>query len=198
MLRFTLQPSREEEARAHVFTEQIEDLVRTNRFESALAEYLLGENALPDYIVALSHDIKTTTIPNRGFLESSFNDRNEGSSLISGALGVTQHQASKMINDPKTASVLFRSLRDKLEEAYDKKLRAKAEDHGFIATVIYTIKRAMYWLMKRFKDVKDDFHDYMADRPAGSSRAKRDFLWLADKGDRYLSQNASWYSNSEY
>lgn len=198
MLCFTLQPSREEEALVHAFTEQIEDLIRTDRFESALAEYLLGENALPDYIVALSHDIKSTTIPNKGFLESSFDDSREGPSLISGILGVTKHQASKMINDPKRASILFRSLRDKLEDAYDKKLRAKAEDHGFIATVIYTIKKAMCWLLNRFKDLKDDFHDYMADRPAGSSRAKRDYLWLRDKEERYLAQNADWYLNSEY
>lgn len=198
MLRFTLQPSYKEEAQLCAFTEQIEDLIKAGRFETALAEYLLGENALPDYIVAFSHDIKTTTIPKRGVLESYSDDNEEGSSLVSGALGVAKRKAQMMINDPKGASVLFRSLRNKLEDTYEKKLRAKAEDHGFLATVIHTIKRAMYWLMNKFKDLRDDFHDYMADRPAGSSRTKRDYLWLRNQGERYLAQNSDWYLNSEY
>lgn len=194
---FHFQPTKEELTRAHAFSEQIEDLIRNGRFESVLAEELLGPYALPDYIVAISSDIRSTRVPSTGFLESSFSD-DEGPSLMNAALGVTKSQAQKLIKDPKTASVLFRSLRDKLEEMEDKKTRAAAEEHGFIATVIYTIKRAMHWLIKKFNDIRDDFLDMMAERPAGSSRTKRDYNWLKNKELDYLVNNTSWYVDSEH
>ena len=183
------------------FYEQIEDLIKDNRFELALAEKILGENAIPDYIYEVAYDIKDTYVPKnfRSILESnaSSND-DEGPSLINGALGITKSQARKFLKDPKTASVLFRSLRDKLEEMEYKKDRAKAEDHGFIAMVIFTIKRAIMWILNKFKDLRDDFLDMMADRPAGSSRTKRDYNYVMNKQRDYLVNNTDWYVNSEY
>lgn len=194
MLAFHFQPTKQEFAEAQAFSEQIEGLVRNGRFETALAERLLGENALPDYIVSVGAEIRNTSLPQTGLLESS----DDGPSLASAALGITKRQAQKFMNDPKTAHVLFRSLRDKLEEMEDKKARAAAEDHGFIATVIYTIKKAMHWLIKKFNDLRDDFLDMMAERPVKSSQTKRDYNWLKNKEVDYLANNTSWYLDSEH
>lgn len=194
MLAFHFQPTKQELADAQAFSEQIEGLVREGRFESALAEKLLGEEALPDSIVAISADIRSTRLLQNGLLESS----DEGPTFASAALGITKSQAKKFMKDPKTAHVLFRSLRDKLEEMEDKKARAAAEDHGFIATVIYTIKKAMHWLIKKFNDLRDDFLDMMAERPAKSSQTKRDYNWIKNKEVDYLANNTSWYLDSEH
>lgn len=184
------------------FYEHIEDLIKENRFELVLAERILGEYAIPDYIYEVANDIKDTHVPKdfSSILESSDSSTKdeEGPSLINGALGITKSQARKFLKDPKTASVLFRSLRDKLEEMEYKKDRAKAEDHGFIAMVIFTIKRAIMWLVSKFKDIRDDFLDMMADRPAGASRTKRDYNYVMSKQRDYLIKNTDWYVDSEY
>ena len=193
MPKFTYQPSSEELKKAQAFSEQIENLVANKRFEIVFAEQVLGDQALPDYIMEVSADLKNTYVPNT-FLEQV----EDGPTLMQGALNITKSQAQKYLKDPKTASVLFRSLRDKLEDMEDKKRRASAEEHGFIATVIYTIKRAMYWLIKKFNDVRDDFLDMTAERPAHSSQAKRDYNWLMNRQRDYMIQNTDWYLNSEH
>ena len=182
--------------RVKAFTEQIETLVKQNRLEFAIAEQLLGEEAYPDTILPIAESIQATRPIEGSLLEAMSNE--DGPSLIQGALNVTKSQAQKFLKDPKTASVLFRSLRDKLEEMEDKKVRAAAEEHGFIATVIYTIKKAMTWLIKKFHDLKDDFKDMIAERPAGSSRTKSDYLFIRNKEEDYLANNTDWFLNSEH
>jgi hypothetical protein len=196
MLDFHFQPSVEELRMAKAFSEQIEDLIKQGRFEHVLAEQLLGKYALPDTILNLGQEIRSTQLPKNGNLLESSDE--QGPSLVSGVLGITRSQAQKYLKDPKTAHVLFRSLRDKLEEMEDKKQRAAAEDHGFIATVIYTIKKAMCWIIKKFNDIRDDFLDMMAERPAKSSQTKRDYNWLKNKEQDYLIGNTSWYLDSEH
>ncbi len=197
MLKFHFQPSKHELQKAKVFCEQIEDLVRQGRFEYVLAEQLLGRYAYPDAIISLSHEIKSTQLPvGRSWLLESSDD--EGPSLVSSVLGIGKAKAKMFLKDPRTAHVLFRSLRDKLEEMQDKKERAAAEEHGFIATIIYTIKKAMRWIIKKFNDLKDDFMDMMAERPAKSSQTKRDYNWITNKGKDYLINNTSWYIDSEH
>lgn len=197
MLSFHFQPSKADLEKARAFSEQIEDLVRQGRFEYVLAEQLLGKYAYPDAILSLSQEIKSTQLPKDGhwLLESTEED---GPSLISGVLGIGKAKAKMFLKDPKTAHVLFRSLRDKLEEMQDKKERAAAEEHGFIATIIYTIKKAMRWIIKKFNDFKDDFMDMIAERPAKSSQTKRDYNWITNKGKDYLINNTSWYIDSEH
>lgn len=198
MLSFHFQPSKEEIEKARLFSEQIEDLVRQGRFEYVLAEQILGKYAYPDAIMSLSQEIKYTQPPKDGrwLLESIEED--DEPSLISGVLNISKRKAKMFLKDPKTAHVLFRSLRDKLEEMQDKKERASAEEHGFIAMVIHTIKKAMRWLIKKFNDIRDDFMDMMAERPAKSSQTKRDYNYITNKGQDYLIHNTSWYIDSEH
>ena len=197
MLNFHRQLSKEDLERAQEFSEQIEDLVRNKTFEYVLAETLLGENAIPEYIMEIRNDIRTTTLPKED-LVTFWESAEDGPSLISGVLNIGQNQAKKFLKDPKTASVLLRSLRDKLEEMEYKKERAKAEEHGFIATVIFTIKRAIHWIIKKFNDLRDDFLDMMMERPAHSSQTKRDYNYIMNKQRDYFINNTDWYLNSEH
>lgn len=197
MLSFHFQPSKKEVEKARFFSEQIEDLVRQGRFEYVLAEQLLGKYAYPDAVMSLSQEIKSTQLPKDGhwLLESA---KEDGPTLISAAIGISKYTAKQLVKDPTTAHILFRSLRDKLEEMKYKKERSNAESHGFIAMIIHTIKRAMRWIIKKFNDIKDDFMDIMAERPPKSSQTKRDYNWITDTGKDYLINNTDWYIDSEH
>ena len=51
---------------------------------------------------------------------------------------------------------------------------------------------------QKFNDIKDDVMDALKERPAGSSRAKRDYIWLQNKEIDYLANNTPWFINSEH
>ena len=179
--------------RAREFTSDIETMVENGMFYRNMAEYILGESALPDTVFPLAREIEETEP-----IDESSSNAEDGTDLASHALGISKASAKKFLGDPQSASILFRSLRDKLEEMEYKKKRETAEKSGFIATVIYTIKRAMAWILKKFNDIKDDVLDAFKERPVGSSRAKRDYNWLKNKEMDYLATNTPWFINSEH
>jgi hypothetical protein len=178
------------------FISNLDTLVESDMFYNEMAHVLLGENALPDRVLPLANDIRAEKDSIDSLLESSGNE--EGIKLIHDSLGLSVDASKKFLADPKSASVLFRSLRDKLEEMEDRSKRAKAEDNGFFAMIIYTIKKAMAWLIKKFNDIRDYVMDVLKERPAGSSQAKRDYNFIKAKNDEYLARNTSWFLNSEH
>lgn len=154
-----------------------------------ISEALLGDRATPESIFILSEQI------------SHFNEDAEednGASLIKSAFGCDTKTAHSFLQDSKRAGICLRALRDKYEDIYFKSQRARAEDRGFFSTILYTIKRAIYWIIKKFQDLKDSVVDIIKDRPEYSSRTKRDYLWLRDQEDNWLAHNTYWYNNSEY
>ena len=172
------------------FTDNIEAYVESGIFQHKMAEFILGESGTLEDIYLVSKDIKDTTFPLDNLNESS---DDEGLTAIGAALGVTKYTAGKLVKEPKSASILFRALRDKLEEMESRRARARAEESGFIATVIYTIKQAMTWLVKKFKDLRDTVVDAWHDREGGSSQAKRDYIWLMNKNVDYMANNSKWW-----
>ena len=169
--------------------EQMDDtFIRTTDFYQVVITECIGiENLTPEDI----HDyiIEIESIDESILQESSEN----GPSLISAALGVSSTTATALMRDPKSASILFRALRDKLEESQDRLQRANAEKRGLIASIVYTIKKAIIWLINKFKEIKDDASDTLADRPLGASSAKRDYEWLKNHSDKWMSGNTGWY-----
>lgn len=172
------------------FVSNIEAYVESGIFQYKIAELILGECATLEDIQIISNDIKKTTFPLDNLNESS---DEEGLTAIGAALGVTKYTAAKLIKEPKSASIIFRALRDKMEEMESRKARARAEESGLIATIIYTIKQAMAWLVKKFKDLRDTVVDAWHDREGGSSQAKRDYVWLMNKNIDYMANNSKWW-----
>lgn len=180
--------------------QEIKDLETSfneNNISFTVAQYLLGENALPDTIMEIKKEIDSVSI-NEGYYFEYQPDDEEGFNLMRSALKVGKKEAHRMIADPRTAGKALRALRDKYEDMYFKSKRARAEDRGFFATVLFTIKKAIYWIVKKFQDLKDSVIDLFKDRPEYSSRTKRDYLWLRDQEDQWLANNTYWYNNSEY
>lgn len=163
----------------------------------AVAQYMLGDNALPDRIMAIKEEIDNISL-DEGYQYVYYPDEDDGFNLMRSALNIGKAEARKFVADPKSAGKCLRALRDKYEDIYFKSQRARAEDRGFFATVLYTIKKAIYWLVKKFQDLKDSVIDLFKDRPEYSSRTKRDYLWLRDQEDQWLANNTYWYNNSEY
>ena len=178
--------------RAREFVSDIETMVENGMFYRNMAQYILGESAIPDTVFPLAREIEETEI------NESSSSMEDGYDITSHALGISKSATKKFLADPQSASILFRSLRDKLEEMEWKKKRETAEKSGLLSTIIHTIKKAMAWILKKFNDIKDDVMDALKERPAGSSRAKRDYIWLQNKEIDYLANNTPWFINSEH
>lgn len=183
--------------------QEIKDLETSfndNNISFMVAQYLLGENALPDTIMELKKEIDNTSIDEAYRFEyyPDYPGEEEGFSILGSVLKVGKKEAHRLVADPRSAGKCLRALRDKYEDIYFKSQRARAEDRGFFSTILYTIKRAIYWIIKKFQDLKDSVVDIIKDRPEYSSRTKRDYLWLRDQEDNWLAHNTYWYNNSEY
>lgn len=184
---------------------QIQHSLNENSITYNIAEILLGENATPEYILEISEEMNNIPINEFEYRywdyskpATKYETDEDGPSIIGAALGFGKHQAKKFVKDPKTAGVCLRALRDKYEEIKFKEARSKAEKRGIFATILYTIRRAMYWIIEKFKDLKDDFMDLIKDRPENSSKTKRDYIWLRNAEDSYLANNTDWFLNSEH
>lgn len=125
-------------------------------------------------------------------------DDTNGVKMVGMALGVSSATAANLMRNPRSASVLFRALRDKLEESEDRLQRANAESRGLIASIVYSIKKAIVWLVNKFKEVKDDILDTVHDRPLGASQAKRDYEWIKKNTDKWMSGNTGWYHVNDH
>lgn len=161
-----------------------------------VCEALLGDNATPENIHYLSEDIKRVPLDedsySSGYLYDT-SDGEDGPGFIGAALGIGRKHAKKMVSDSKSASVVLRALRNKYEEVAFKQSRAAAERRGFFATVLFTIRKAIYWICKKFKDLTGYAKDLIKGNPENSSRAKRDYIWLRNREEDYLAANTNWF-----
>ena len=160
--------------------DNIFDYVRTGSLNYHLIEHCFGaENLLPDDIIALENEIlQESDYPTLG-THNPYAD--EGDYLMQASLQLSPKETAVMAKDPKKIATAFRALRNKLEEAEDRQKRANAESRGFLATVIYTIKRAMNWILKKFHDIKGYILDSVNNRPEGYSQTFRDLKWIHNK-----------------
>jgi len=169
--------------------EQMDDtFIRTTDFYQLVITECIGiENLTPEDIHDYIEEIESI---DESVLQES--DEN-GPGLVGRALGLSSNMAANLMRDPKSASVIFRALRDKLEESQDRLQRANAEKRGLIASLVYTIKKAIIWIINKFKEIKDDVMDTVYNRPMGTSSAKRDYEWLKKHSDGWMSGNTGWY-----
>lgn len=162
------------------------DILRLSFNENAItydvAEYLLGSYAIPEYILEVSEDIKSVLLTENA-------DRDEGQTLLGNVFNVDKKTANDLVSDSKKAGICLRALRDKYEEIKFKESRTSAENRGFLATLLWTIKQAMYWIIKRFGDLKDEVTDLLLNNPEHTSRTKRDLSWFKFR-EKELKQDA--------
>lgn len=152
---------------------EIQLSLNENSLTYNIAEALLGNYAMPESIFLLSENIKNYSL--------NEDADEEGSSLIRSAFGCDTKTANSFLQDSKRAGICLRALRDKYEEISWQASRDKAEKRGFWATVLWTIKKAMSWILRTFQDLKDDFFDLIKDRPENFSKGKRDYEWLKSR-----------------
>lgn len=171
---------------------QLATSFNNNNIPFTVAEILLGEYALPEYVLEINdsiHDVSLDEIKGFDFTNpstiSATQKKEEGTSVLQSALGCSKELAHKFTTDPKAAGICLRALRDKYEDISFQASRAKAEERGFFATVLYTIKKAIYWIFKTFNDLKDGAMDLLQDRPENYSQLQRDYKWL--KKNKYVS-----------
>ena len=185
-----------------MFKDSIEDHIKGGTFYSMIVEAAFGiENLLPEEILNLSKEISNIRL-NEAYYNPYENQKiprvKDGPSFVAASLGIAKREALKQLNDPKKVSMIFRSLREKLEDMEDRERRAKAENKGFLAMVVYTIRQALAWLAKTFADIKDYVIDSVTDRPEYAAKAKRDFKWISDYSGRYLANHTDWYDYDKY
>lgn len=159
-------------------------------------------NEVFDNTKLLPEDIHTLIEKVKYFNESTVD---QGAEYIAQSLNVDKKTAMDLLKDPKNAAKAFRAIREKLEECEDAENRATAENKGFLATVIYTLKKALHWLVKTFQDVKDYVLDTaISSRKEGEARAKRDFKWINKYNERRIDKlfsnnnNNNSYSDLSY
>lgn len=149
------------------------------------------KNLLPENIHYLINEFKNYR------LNESI-DTNKGLEYVSKALGVSKNVAIGMLQNPKNAARTFRAIREKLEECEDIENRARAEKKGFLATIIYTLKKALYWMINTFQDLKDYVLDSAIDsRQEGAAQAKRDFKWINKYNEKYMDRTFQWYNDAD-
>lgn len=155
--------------------------------ENRLLDWVITESYGADNI--LPEEIYTVRNQLESIKESNEDD---GPTLISMILGLAKNKVDKTIKSPEKSSVILRALKEKLLEVKDKEERAKAADRGLFSTLIYTIKKAILWLISKFKDLKDDAYDTIYDKPVGYSKAKRDYKDVTAMGNGYITNKADW------
>jgi hypothetical protein len=175
--------------RVEELKEQMDDTFITNGsfYQLVITESIGIDNLVPEDIYDYIQEINSI---DESVLQES---QENGSSLISKALGVSRHTATNLMRDPRSASVVFRALRDKLEEQEDRLERTNAEQRGLIASIIYNIKKAILWMIKTFKDIKDDVSDTIHNHPVGAAQAKRDYEWIKNNTDKWMAGNTGWF-----
>ena len=175
--------------RVEELKEQMDDTFITNGsfYQLVITESIGVNNLVPEDIYDYIQEINSI---DESVLQES---QENGSSLISKALGVSRHTATNLMRDPRSASVVFRALRDKLEEQEDRLERSNAEQRGLISTIVYNIKKAILWMIKTFKEIKDDVSDTIHNRPVGAAQAKRDYEWIKNNTDKWMAGNTGWF-----
>lgn len=173
-----------------LFKEQMDDtfIQTTDFYQLVITESIGIENLTPEDIYDYINEIESI---DESVLQENSNEN--GSGLISAALGVSSSTATTLLRNPQSAAVIFRALRDKLEEQEDRLERTNAEKRGIVASLVYTIKKAIIWMINKFKEIKDDVADTIHNRPFGTSTAKRDYEWIKKHSDRWMSGNTGWY-----
>ena len=154
-----------------------EALLNNTLYDFVIIECFGIENLLPEDILRYKQEI---------IQESNNSQDDKGEKLVASALNLTKNTVSNYLKDTRNSSKLFAALRNKLDEVEDKQYRARSEERGFLAMLIYTIKSAMKWMISKFQDLKDYVVDTVKDRPEGYSSARRNYKYLSKKGSNFF------------
>ena len=111
-----------------------EALLNNTLYDFVIIECFGIENLLPEDILRYKQEI---------IQESNNSQDDKGEKLVASALNLTKNTVSNYLKDTRNSSKLFAALRNKLDEVEDKQYRARSEERGFLAMLIYTIKSAM-------------------------------------------------------
>ena len=154
-----------------------EALLNNTLYDFVIIECFGIENLLPEDILRYKQEI---------IQEANNSQDDKGEKLVASALNLTKNTVSNYLKDTRNSSKLFAALRNKLDEVEDKQYRARSEERGFLAMLIYTIKSAMKWMISKFQDLKDYVVDTVKDRPEGYSSARRNYKYLSKKGSNFF------------
>ena len=152
-------------------------LLNNTLYDFVIIECFGIENLLPEDILRYKQEI---------IQEANNSQDDKGEKLVASALNLTKNTVSNYLKDTRNSSKLFAALRNKLDEVEDKQYRARSEERGFLAMLIYTIKSAMKWMISKFQDLKDYVVDTVKDRPEGYSSARRNYKYLSKKGSNFF------------
>lgn len=176
------------------FYDKITEAIEQDRLLEYVVETAYGSNnILPDQVVSIVKSINEAK-------ENPYDDSTGVKvlrTLFKGTKATGKYAIDGVLKDPTIASRFLRALKLKLKNAEDMEARAKANQRGFFATVVYTIKKAILWLVNKFRDLKDTVLDAIEDKQPGYHQARRDYQDLHSLTLRAASRNADWLISDE-
>lgn len=176
------------------FYDKITEAIEQDRLLEYVVETAYGSNnILPDQVVSIVKSINESK-------ENPYDDSTGVKvlrTLFKGTKATGKYAIDGVLKDPTIASRFLRALKLKLKNAEDMEARAKANQRGFFATVVYTIKKAILWLVNKFRDLKDTVLDAIEDKQSGYHQARRDYQDLHSLTLRAASRNADWLISDE-
>lgn len=167
--------------------ESLENAIEDKRIVEWTAREILGENTIPEEINSVINEI--TKFTTEKFIRKNSSDIAD---LTSRFINIGKAKLNYTLKDPVRAAKVLGALRNKYLEIDDRRKRARAEDLGVFATILYTIKKCIKWVVLKIQDLKDDFNDAAMNKPEGYSRAKRYYNDVHKYSLKYLAPDASY------
>lgn len=167
--------------------ESLENAIEDKRIVEWTAREILGENTIPEEINSVINEISKFTTEK--FIRKNSSDIAD---LTSRFINIGKAKLNYTLKDPVRAAKVLGALRNKYLEIDDKRKRARAEELGVFATILYTIKKCIKWVVLKIQDLKDDFNDAAMNKPEGYSRAKRYYNDVHKYSLKYLAPDASY------
>lgn len=167
--------------------ESLENAIEDKRIVEWTAREILGENTIPEEINSVINEISKFTTEK--FIRKNSSDIAD---LTSRFINIGKAKLNYTLKDPVRAAKVLGALRNKYLEIDDRRKRARAEDLGVFATILYTIKKCIKWVVLKIQDLKDDFNDAAMNKPEGYSRAKRYYNDVHKYSLKYLAPDASY------
>lgn len=165
----------------------LEQAIEDNRVIEWTAKEVLGEDTIPEDIYSTINEI--TSFKVEKFIRNNSSDLADVTANI---INVGRARLNYTLSDPVRAAKVLGALRKKYIEIDDKRKRARAEEMGIFATILYTIKKCITWVYLKILDLKDDFKDAVNNKPEGYSRAKRYYKDLHNHTFNYLAPDATY------
>lgn len=167
--------------------ESLENAIKDKRVVEWTAIKILGEETIPEEIHSVINEISTFTTER--FIRKNSKDIAD---ITSSLINIGKEKLNYTLKDPVRAARVLGALRQKYMDIDDKRKRARAEELGVFATILYTIKKCINWVVLKIQDLKDDFKDATMNKPEGYSRSKRYYNDVHKYSIRYLAPDASY------